>query len=563
MAKKPPPLPEGFELESSGPANSVPQLPEGFELEGAANTPQQEPTQGDQPKGMIAAGLAGVGRGIAGMPGIVGDIQALARKAEPYLGIKTPKNPWIQAPTSEQMIENAAEYVPGIKYQPQTTGEKYAASVGSFLPGALMGGGGMVRNALAFGVAPGLASEAAGQMTEGTAAEPYARVAGGLVGGMVGPALSNVPGRIMSPIRQAEDVAEHVARAEGAGVKSLTAGQKTGSRAVKWVEGTAMDSPFTGRNAERVAKEQGEDIARAMSRETGYESSKLGAEEFANILGKGGKLGQEYDVLHGRNTLNMDQQFLGDVGSANAEVMRRMSGKTPSTVQAYLDEIARGRKRGGTLAGDVYQDLRGRIGEDARLAATPAEQEALISLKRSLDSAMSRSMSPEDYKDLMDLNRRYSNAKVLEAAAARRGENIARGYVEPSAVSSEVSNRNKAAFVRGRSDLGNLSRSLEAIGMKLPQSGTQPRTMAQNILNLGGALGPAAAGATFGGIPGAIAGLAVPHVMSNVVMSRPIQGWLANQNATRLGLLADVGRARRVRGLLGGGVSGAAGQRSR
>jgi hypothetical protein len=563
MAKKPPPLPEGFELESSGPANSVPQLPEGFELEGAANTPQQEPAQGEQPKGMIAAGLAGVGRGIAGMPGIVGDIQALARKAEPYLGIKTPKNPWIQAPTSEQMIENAAEYVPGIKYQPQTTGEKYAASVGSFLPGALMGGGGIARNALAFGVAPGLASEAAGQMTEGTAAEPWARAAGGLVGGMAGPALSNIPGRIMSPIRQSPAIAQDVALAEQQGIKSLTAGQRTGSKGLQWLEQTAMDNPLTGRNAERVAREQGEDIAKATSRSTGYEAPNLRDQYFVDTQRA---LGDEYNALHARNAINVDQQLLGDVGTAQAEFARLTNGGQSGLVNNYVQEVGRARQGGGTIAGDVYQSLRRRIGDDIPYAASPAEGRSLTQIRDALDQSMRRSVSPEDAATWGDLDRRYSNFKVLEEAAAKRGQNIARGNVEPGAVQSAVTKRNAKGFVRGRSDLGNLAQALEAIGMKLPQSGTQPRTMAQNILNLGnlGASGTgAAAGGMIAGIPGAVAGAAIPAITSNLVMSRPVQAYLGNQAATRLGLLADVGRARRVRGLLGGGVSGAAGQRSR
>jgi hypothetical protein len=563
MAKKPPPLPEGFELESAGPANPVPQLPEGFELEGAANAPQQEPAQGDQPKGMIAAGLAGVGRGIAGMPGIVGDIQTIARKAEPYLGIKTPKNPWIQAPTSEQMIEKAAEFAPGIKYQPQTTGEKYAASVGSFLPGALIGGGGMVRNALAFGVAPGLASEAAGQMTEGTAAEPYARVAGGLVGGMAGPALSNVPGRLMSPIRQSPAIAQDVALAEHQGINSLTAGQRTGSKGLQWLEQTAMDNPLTGRNAERVAREQGEDIARATSRSTGYEAPNLRDQYFVDTQRA---LGDEYNALHARNAINVDQQLLGDVGTAQAEFARLTNGGQSGLVNNYVQEVGRARQGGGTIAGDVYQSLRRRIGDDIPYAASPAEGRSLTQIRDALDQSMRRSVSPEDAALWNDLDRRYSNFKVLEEAAAKRGQNIARGNVEPGAVQSAVTKRNAKGFVRGRSDLGNLAQALEAIGMKLPQSGTQPRTMAQNILNLGnlGASGTgAAAGGMMAGVPGAIAGAAIPAITSNLVMSRPVQAYLGNQAARRLGLLADVDKARRVRGLLGGGVSGAAGQRSR
>ncbi len=71
-------------------------------------------------------------------------------------------------------------------YQPQTTAGEYARTIGEFLPGAMTLGGGGVANALRYGVVPAVASEGAGQLTEDTALEPYARVAGALVGGAIG-----------------------------------------------------------------------------------------------------------------------------------------------------------------------------------------------------------------------------------------------------------------------------------------------------------------------------------------------------------------------------------------
>lgn len=61
--------------------------------------------------------------------------------------------------------------------RPETTAGEYAETVGEFLPGALLGGG--VRQM----IAAGMGSEAAGQATEGTKLEPWARVGGGILGG--------------------------------------------------------------------------------------------------------------------------------------------------------------------------------------------------------------------------------------------------------------------------------------------------------------------------------------------------------------------------------------------
>lgn len=68
-------------------------------------------------------------------------------------------------------------------YAPQTTAGKYARTVGEFIPGALLPGA-TVGNAMRFGVVPGLASEAAGQATEGTAFEPWARAGAGVAAGL-------------------------------------------------------------------------------------------------------------------------------------------------------------------------------------------------------------------------------------------------------------------------------------------------------------------------------------------------------------------------------------------
>lgn len=81
-------------------------------------------------------------------------------------------------------------------YQPQTTAGKYASTVGEFLPAVATGPAGVVRAAakkqavkdplkrtaslIGTATVAGLGSEAAGQATEGTALEPYARIVGAI-----------------------------------------------------------------------------------------------------------------------------------------------------------------------------------------------------------------------------------------------------------------------------------------------------------------------------------------------------------------------------------------------
>ena len=152
---------------------------------------------------------AALARGTTMALGGTGDARELARKGLDWALQKleaTPEtaqrvkdvlrsNPFIaalaHAPTSEQLQRALEENVTGPLHQPQTQAGKYLNTGLEFVPAALAGGplaGGLRAvpgAALRYGFIPGLASEAAGQATEGTAAEPWARLgtalgAGGL-----------------------------------------------------------------------------------------------------------------------------------------------------------------------------------------------------------------------------------------------------------------------------------------------------------------------------------------------------------------------------------------------
>jgi hypothetical protein len=104
--------------------------------------------------------------------------QIAADRARTSQGMNTP----LAAPNGQQAMQ-AVEGITGPMYEPQTTAGQYAKTIGEFAPTAIAGPGGMARKA-AMTVAPAVASEAAGQATEGSAWEPYARVAGAMAGGV-------------------------------------------------------------------------------------------------------------------------------------------------------------------------------------------------------------------------------------------------------------------------------------------------------------------------------------------------------------------------------------------
>lgn len=96
-------------------------------------------------------------------------------------GIQAPK---LEIPTPAKVGEMAFNtYVRPQLPQARTTPEQYARTIGQFAP-AVISPGSAARRAAAV-IVPAVASETAGQLTEGSAYEPWARLAAGVAGGVV------------------------------------------------------------------------------------------------------------------------------------------------------------------------------------------------------------------------------------------------------------------------------------------------------------------------------------------------------------------------------------------
>lgn len=181
-------------------------------LQGAA--PKEQPSlNGDEMIQDIGKSAAvGLGQGTLSAAGAIGDVQDMNSGAAAWIARKFGASPETQAmagkiagfspvggffnrmPTTAD-LRGAVESVTGPFYQPKSTAGEYARTVGEFAPSVFMGPGSTARTAggkiiqkAAQVAVPAVASETAGQLTEGTAAEPYARFltalgAGGVTSG--------------------------------------------------------------------------------------------------------------------------------------------------------------------------------------------------------------------------------------------------------------------------------------------------------------------------------------------------------------------------------------------
>lgn len=202
-------LPAGFRLMPRHGAPPADDLPPGFRVAPAAAAPPAPTAQPSVAVDVAKALPTGAVKGAIGLAGLPGDVQEMSGGLmdRAMLGVGHTIMDWTglgpQAGTPEREdfdrlfrgigsggglptskdVRRGVEKAIGPLYEPKTVPGQYAQTVGEFAPGALVGPGGVARRA-AETIIPAVASETAGQATKGTAAEPFARLAGGVAGNL-------------------------------------------------------------------------------------------------------------------------------------------------------------------------------------------------------------------------------------------------------------------------------------------------------------------------------------------------------------------------------------------
>lgn len=513
-----------------------------FSLSAAQNA--QQPDQPSAISDILQSAGSGLRQGVEGLIGLAGDSRDMQSGIAKWVAEKFGASPETQqtigsvasrlspfpfAPDSAK-IQDETNSVIGAPYKPQTTEGKYANTIGQFAPAALIpGGGGLVRRAVTQALLPALGSETAGQLTEGTAAEPYARMGGALVGGLVPSAASRAVSPL--PISQERQGLVDTLRREGV---DLTAGQTTGRDALRYAE-----SELGGGAGARLAERQNEQFTAAALRRAGVDAKRATPEVIDQAFGR---IGKQFDDLGARNQIVPDRKLATDMQSTINEygAMVPESARAP-IVENLTNDIVDTFRRNHSLGGAEYQALRSRLDKASRSArADPQLSDALGGLRNALDSAMERSIAannPADAGAWREARRQYKNMLVLEKAATGAGENAAQGIISPSQLRNATVQQGRRAYARGKGDFADLARAGEGVMKPLPQSGTAPRTAARNIGTSIPAIMGAGAGSA-GGLPGMLlggaAGAAAPFVIGRALLSGAGRAYLGNQVATGL-----------------------------
>lgn len=445
-------------------------------------------TPGERLGQYIRGGTAAVARGIADVPALPANIAQLgALGVEKALGMEEPSmvsRGLAALPDTREMLGAVPVIGPESRYQAPGTAGEYISTIGEFAGGAGASAG--PRTMLKYGAAPGVASEAAGQATEGTAAEPYARTAAALLAPLGVSAAQRATQKVVSPMAGQLDPSrmQAVETLRDAGV-TPTAGQVVGGRAGEnqlYREAATAQGRTLSENAL-------EDFTAAALKSVGSTARKAtpdALEEAATRIG-----GVFDDAIKGVEVAPSAQDLTRM--SKALETYRQMAPKEASApiFENINKALVQSFRSGNPIPASNVSSWRSTL---SKLTTSPdtATRQAAIDALEAVDEAINTSLKtagkPEMVAKLSEARNQYRNLLAIERAAQRSES----GLLTPAQLRTALLVQGRRRYVQGKGDLGPLTRAGAEVLEALPQSGTQPRSLAGQLTS--GAAGGTGAG---------------------------------------------------------------------
>lgn len=484
-------------------------------------------TPGERLGELIRGGTAATARGIADVPALPVNIAQLGvMAAEKALGMDEPSaasRALAALPDTRDMLAAVPYIGPETQYAAPGTAGEYMSTIGEFAGGAGAMGKEVLTNMLRFGVIPGAVSETAGQLTQGSPFEPYARAGTAFAAGMLAaPKITGVGPRID---RTQPEMAEQARGLMAEGI-TPTVGQITDNRLLMALEG--VQTPTGG---------QIEDLTAAVMRSAGSDAPRAttGALRIAQDKITDGM----NDVLSGLDVpMSVYGNRIGTVTDDFFSATRRevLPIKLNSIADGLLDAATQ--PVGGSLSASQLRQWRSALG---RLTASADEgtRDAAHALREIIDDATEASLSAagrtDDIAALAEFRNQYRNFLAIADASTRGGRDAARGLINPERLHTALTRvQTRQGVATGRTnDLGEISENARAIMSSLPTtSAGGVRDIVQPILPLGAAGAGYAIGREIAGTPGGVLGAAVgttavPGAQA-VMRSGGVQGLLGN-----------------------------------
>jgi hypothetical protein len=408
-----------------------------------------------------------------------------------------------------------------------------ATAVGESLPSMAIPGG-VAKTALGTAGRMAAISAVPSLLEHGSAEERAKRGAisatGGVVGGVVVPKVAgalwqggkNVLSSLVGNVTP--EAVELAAKAEAAGIK-VNAAQLGDSKFLKTLASALEQMPFTGA-AQQASKQRGS-FTRAVSKTFGEDADKITPEVYAAARTR---LGQSFDDLAMRNTLNLDKKVMGRLDNTLEEARQFGDDGTIRAVENLYNRIIKqsnasadmtGGKAGANtimeIPGAAYSSMDKAMGEIIKNGGEKAN--FVKQMQLALREGMDQSISGADKAAWDQTRSQYKNLKAVRDVVARDG---ADGNIPPGMLMSAL-NRNEAgkeAMAMGtRGELGDLGRvGRQFVRDTVPNSGTAQRAMAMGLIGGGGY--------AFGADPMQIAGM----LAGGATAGRVITKMLSNPN---------------------------------
>lgn len=421
--------------------------------------------------------------------------------------------------------------------KPETTTEKVLYGAGEGVGDAaatVIPGGLVMRGARAGGTVSELGRALAAQpvtqavagATGGAVREATDSPLAGLAASLAAPVGMTAASRAVLPIRPnlAPEMERLIGVADKEGIP-LSAGSRTGSSALKYMESAFDILPFTGGKQAQLLQEQREALNSASLSKSGTPGN-VATPDVINTARQ--RIGGVMNDIADRNVLDITPQHEQALNNIADEITRNYPADVAKPVIARINEVLN-HPEGRTIPGQYYKNLDSKIAKQLQ-DLQGVQKTALGEVRDVLRSAMDDSISPADQAAWQEARRQYANLMVTAKAASGAGEGAALGNVSPAGLRAAVDQSTGQGYKFGQGDQNDLARIGQSLLRTPPQSGTGPRNFWQGVLTgapFAGGGGAAVAGADpltaalTAGIP-----LALPKAVQSLYNTRAAQRYL-------------------------------------
>ena len=306
----------------------------------------------------------------------------------------------------------------------------------------------------------------------------------GTIGAGVGEGVGKTAEFLLNPFKKiANPIKDKLIEQAGQMGIKLNAAQTTGNKALK-----TMDSALDYIPSSSVMQHEAKDAQRTAWQRALFNQGGENADNASAMGDMKRRISGDYNDVSGRNNITVDQKLkdaLDAIGSDRN--MNIMDVNKRPIISQYLQDF--NQPVGSTFSGQGYQNTRSMLDKQYKALknTNPAEADSLKGIRNSIDSAMSRSVSPEDAAKWSKANNDWSVMKSIE-----KGVNPTTGEISPNLLMNGLKQRNPDSVIYGNGpqELNNIAKvGKEFIPPPDNSSPTAQRTAMIKLLTGAGALG--------------------------------------------------------------------------